>query len=127
MDSNSVCAHHEDILKLQQSDHAAMEGKVSKSTIKWLAAMFSMPIIAAILFAWAFMTSADYRYGSIERATGNTASIKILEERAIYLRADMENFKNTVASDLGQIKGDIKEIAKELRSRNYDMGIQPRR
>src|SRR4030043_1922586 len=121
---NSVCAHHEDILKLQQSDHAAMEGKVSKSTIKWLAAIFSMPIIAAILFAWAFMISADYRYGSIERASINAANIKLLEERAVYLRADIESFKSTIASDLSQIKGDIKEIAKELRSRNYDMGKQ---
>ena len=121
---NNVCTHHEDILKLQQSDHAAMEGKVSKSTIKWLAAIFSMPIIAAILFAWAFMISADYRYGSIERASINAANIKLLEERAVYLRADIESFKSTIASDLSQIKGDIKEIAKELRSHNYDMGKQ---
>ena len=69
----------------------------------------------AVLTAWAFIASADYRYGSNLQAQSNAANIKLLDERTINLKQEILKMQGDIQADLGQIKGDLKEISRDLK------------
>ena len=110
-----VCEFHKEMVAKQDGQSVAIEGKVAKSTIKWIATIFAIPTFGAILTAWAFMASADYRYGSNLQAQQNVANIKLLDERTINLKQEIIKMQGDISSDLAQIKSDLKEIAKDLK------------
>jgi hypothetical protein len=107
------CRHHE----------AAMEkinGSVSKSSIKWIAVIFALPALVAILVVYAFVQNADYRYGTVLTSATNQANIKLLDERTMGLKSDIVRMQADISLDLSVIKNDLKEIAKELRQRKRE-------
>jgi hypothetical protein len=97
-----------------EKNQAALEGKVAKSSLKWVAAIFAVPTITAILSAWAFMASADWRYGSNLQAQQNAAGIKLLDERTINLKSELVRVQQDISSDLADIKRDLRSINQEL-------------
>lgn len=103
--------------KYHEAAMVKVNGSVSKSSIKWIATVFAVPALIAILVVYAFVQSADYRYGSVLTAATNQASIKLLDERTMSLRGDIIKMQDDIAMDLTVIKNDLKEIAKEIRTR----------
>lgn len=104
------CRYHEAAMK-------TINGSVSKSSIKWIATIFAVPALIAILVVYAFVQSADYRYGSTLTAAANQANIKLLDERTMSLKGDIVRMQADISLDLSVIKSDLKEIAKEIRTR----------
>lgn len=112
-----VCEFHKDMEKRQDAVDIAVEGKIAKSSIKWIAAIFALPAVVAGLGLYAFVQSAEYRYGTSQQALANAANIRLLDERTITLKTDLLRVQADISSDLVAIKTDLKEIAKELRLR----------
>jgi hypothetical protein len=110
-----VCEFHKEMVSKQDAQGTAIEGKIAKSTIKWIATIFSVPTLGAILTAWAFIASADYRYGSNLQAQNNATNIKLLDERTVNLKQEIIKMQGDISSDLSQIKLDLKDIAKDLK------------
>lgn len=110
-----VCEFHKEILEKQNTQGTAIEGKIAKSTIKWIATIFSIPTLGAIFTAWAFIASADYRYGSNIQAQNNVANIKLLDERTMNIKQEMVRIQSDMLARLDQIQGDLKDIAKDLK------------
>jgi len=110
-----VCEFHKDTLAKLELAGTALEGKVAKSSLKWVAAIFAIPTLAAILSAWAFIASADYRYGSYLQAKTNEAKIQVMEERTMSLRSDLNRAQGDIMSELTEIKRDIKFLTMRYR------------
>ena len=103
------CRYHEEVM-------ARVNGSIAKSSIKWIATIFAIPVLFAILVTYAFVTSADYRYGSIVTATQNQTNIRLLDERTLNLKGEIVSLQLSIAGDILGIKNDLKEITKELRN-----------
>jgi hypothetical protein len=101
--------------KRQDDSDIAVEGKVAKSSIKWIAAIFALPAVVAGLGLYAFVQSADYRYGTNQQALANAANIRLLDERTLTIKTDLLRVQADISSDLISIKTDLKDISKELR------------
>jgi hypothetical protein len=112
-----VCEFHKQTMDKVDATHSALEGKIAKSSLKWLAAIFAMPTIGALLFAWSFMASADYRYGSYQQARTNEAKIALLEERTVNIRAELVKAQTDIMNDLTEIKKDIKFLTMKYRDK----------
>jgi len=120
-----TCEFHEEMVKRRedlerkQGDHdVALEGKISKSSIKWMAGIFSLPTIAAILTVWAFMASAEYRYGSSKQAQENAANVRLLDERTLTMKADMIRTNGDLAIALREMKmemGEMRKVVMEIK------------
>lgn len=113
---DGVCQFHKDVEKRQDNFDIAVEGKVSKGSIKWISAIFALPAVVAGLGLYAFVQSADYKYGTNQQALANAANIRLLDERTISIKTDIVRLQADLSSDLVSIKTDLKEISKELRS-----------
>lgn len=113
---DEVCEFHKAIEKRQDESDVAVEGKVAKSSIKWIAAIFALPAVVAGLGLYAFVQSADYRYGTNQQALANAANIRLLDERTLTIKTDLLRVQADISSDLIAIKTDLKDISKELRS-----------
>ena len=112
-----VCEFHKDMEKRQDASEMAVEGKIAKSSIKWIAAIFALPAVVAGLGLYAFVQSAEYRYGTSQQAHANAGNIRLLDERTITIKTDLLRVQADISSDLVAIKTDLKDIAKELRLR----------
>ncbi len=110
-----VCEFHENIQRRQDASDVAVEGKVAKSSIKWIAAIFTLPAVVAGLGLYAFVQSADYRYGTSQQALANAANIQLLDERTLTIKTDLLRVQADISTDLLAIKTDLKDISKELR------------
>ncbi len=106
-----ICEFHKETLAKVDAAGIALEGKVAKSSLKWVAAIFAVPTLAAILSAWAFIASADYRYGSYLQAKTNEAKIQLLEERTTTIKSDLIRYQSDIMSELNEIKRDVKYLA----------------
>jgi len=104
------CKYHEEAMK-------KVDNSVTKSSIKWIATIFAIPTLAIIFGLWAFISSADYRYASLIQQQINVTNIKLHDERMNALKIDLIRSQTELQADLTVIKGDLKEIAKELRMR----------
>ena len=102
-----VCDFHKEAM-------AKLDGTIARSTLKWVATIFAIPTMAAVLTTWAFIASADYRFGSQMQAEANKAKIALLDERTIMLRNDLLKAQENIASDITIIKLELKDISKEL-------------
>jgi hypothetical protein len=103
-----VCEFHRETVAKVDAAGTALEGKVAKSSLKWVAAIFAVPTLAAILSAWAFIASADYRYGSYLQAKTNEAKIQLLEERTMTIKNDLVKHQVDIMNELNEIKRDVK-------------------
>lgn len=92
----------------------SIEGRVAKSSLKWIAAIFAIPTLAALFSAWAFISSADYRYGSYLQAKTNEAKIQLLEERTVLQRGDLQRAQVDIMNELTDIKRDIKFLTGKI-------------
>jgi hypothetical protein len=111
-----VCDFHKEMEKRQDAVDVAVEGKIAKSSIKWIAAIFALPAVVAGLGLYAFVQSADYRYGTNQQALANAANIRLLDERTLTIKTDLLRVQADISSDLIAIKADLKDIAKEVRA-----------
>ena len=102
------CEAHKDMMKRVEDQSTAIEGKISRASLKWVAAVFAVPAIGAILLAWGFMASADYKYGSILQAQQNAAKIGFLEEKTVQLRTDLIKAQTDIMDVLKEIKQDLR-------------------
>jgi hypothetical protein len=64
---------------------------------------------------YAFVQSAEYRYGTNQQALANAANIRLLDERTLTIKTDLLRVQADISSDLVSIKTDLKDISKELR------------
>lgn len=110
-----VCEFHKELEERQDKSDTAISGMVAKSSIKWIAAIFALPAVVAGLGLYAFVQSADYRYGTNQQALANAANIRLLDERTLTLKTDLLRVQADISSDLISIKTDLKDISKELR------------
>jgi len=120
-----TCEFHEDMVrkredleKRQQNQDTALEGKVAKSSIKWIAGIFTLPTVAAILTVWAFMASAEYRYGTSREARDNASNIRLLDERTLTMKADMIRTNGDLAIALREMKmemGEMRKVVMEIK------------
>lgn len=110
-----VCEFHQEMEKRQDISDAALSGMVAKSSIKWIAAIFALPAVVAGLGLYAFVQSADYRYGTNQQALANAANIRLLDERTLTIKTDLLRVQADISADLVSIKSDLKDISKELR------------
>jgi len=112
-----VCEFHKAMEKRQDDSDVAVEGKVAKSSIKWIAAIFALPAVVAGLGLYAFVQSAEYRYGSSQQALANAANIRLLDERTLTIKTDLLRVQADISTDLTEIKKDIKFIMMKYRDR----------
>lgn len=105
---------------MHDSFRKELDEKISKSSVKWMATLFALPALIAVLATYSFITNAEYKFGSAVQAQHNLANIKMLDERTLSLKGDMMKFQADLSLDLASIKSDLKEIAKELRNHNLD-------
>ena len=110
-DCPGVCEFHMNVQK-------EIDSKVAKSSVIWMATIFSIPILVAIFSAWAFMSAADYKYGSIIQAKDNAANIKLLDERIMHTRQDISLLQTNVTESLLSLKADIRSLAMDVRHGN---------
>jgi hypothetical protein len=122
-----VCEFHKEMIeartqmqKRQTDQDLAVEAKIAKSSIKWLAMIFALPAIFAALGLYAFVQSADYRYGTLQQALLNASNIKLLDERTLGIKTDMLKVQADIAIDLVAIKSDLRDISREIRGLSVD-------
>ena len=113
------CSAHEVTMEL-------IRGSITKASVYRIAAILSVPALAVIFAAWAFISSADYRYGTIAQAQLNAAAIRLLDERTVTIKSDIAVMKTDIGLSLVVVQSDLKDIAKELRAYNLtSRGIKP--
>lgn len=105
---------------LHEQFRTDLDEKVSKSSVKWMATLFALPALIAVLATYSFITNAEYKFGSAIQAQHNLANIKMLDERTMSLKAEMVKTQADLVSELVSIKADLKEIARELRMHNLE-------
>jgi len=116
-----TCEFHEEMMKAREAlehkqgeQEIALEGKISKGSLKWVATLLGLPAIMAALAIYAFMQSADYRFGSNQQAQTNAANIRLLDERTMTLRSDMVNLQASMNNSVGKIERSLDEMDKKL-------------
>jgi uncharacterized protein HemX len=104
----------ENLEKKAEQHDVAIEGKVSKGSIKWVAAIFALPAVVAGLGLYAFIQSADYKFGSAQQALANQANIRLLDERTINMKSDMVTLQSNMNTSVSKIERTIEEMDKKL-------------
>lgn len=117
----NTCEYHAEMVKARaemekkQDDHTiAIEGKVSKGSIKWVAMIFALPAVVAGLGLYAFVQSADYRFGSRQEALTNQANIRLLDERTVNIKSDMVNLQANLNNSVGKIERTMSDMDQKL-------------
>lgn len=115
-----VCEFHKAMEDRSEQNAVGLEGKVSKSSLKWLATIFALPLIGAVLAAYAFIVTADYRYGSAHTANTNAANITILTERMFGIKAEIQSLQTNITADMTEIKRELRGLSREITRTNND-------
>ena len=109
-----TCQFHKEVEQMLKDNQSAIEGRISKGSLKAVSVIFAVPLTLAILGLYAFVMNADYKYGSQEVARTNAANIKLLDERTITIKNDIVRMQSDISNDLAEIKRDVKSLGREL-------------
>ena len=107
---DNVCEFHKEM-------EARVGDRVSKATLKWLTPMLALPVIGAVLAVYAFIVTADYRYGTANQATQNAHNISMLGERMVSIKSEIQVLQSNINTDLSEIKRDLKMLTHDLNKR----------
>ena len=114
-----TCPHHDEMMKKLEDQQVAIEGKISKGTLKFLATLFGGPMVLGLLGLIAFVAVADYKFSSKETTAINSSAIKLLDERTVGIKNEVTQTKIDLTSKIYDMKKDITddmiEIKRELR------------